>query len=56
MKRFESVSFLGQYGISGKTNDLEISKKSGGIIKSSWVLPLHFSLNYLMPLFTNLGG
>ena len=56
MKRFESVSFLGQYGISAKTNGFGTSKKSGGIMKSSWVLPLHFSLNCLMALFTNLGG
>ena len=32
MKIFESVSFLGQYWISAKTNGLEISKKSGGIM------------------------
>ena len=57
MKSFESVSFLGQYGISAKNNGLGISKKSGGIMAvSSWVLPLHFSLNCLMTLLTNLGG
>ena len=30
MKHFESVSFLGPYGISAKTNGFRISKKSGG--------------------------
>ena len=32
MKHFESVSFLGQYRISAKTNGLGTSKKSGGIM------------------------
>ena len=32
MKRFESVSFLGQNGISAKINGLGILKKSGGIM------------------------
>ena len=32
MKRFESVSFLGQCGISAKTNGLGTSKKSGSIM------------------------
>ena len=32
MKRFEIVSFLGQYGISAKTNGLGKSKKSVGIM------------------------
>ena len=31
MKLFESVSFLGEYRISAKTNGLVTSKKSGGI-------------------------
>ena len=56
MKHFESVSFLGQYGISAKTSGLGTSKKSRGIMQSSWVLALHFSLDCLMTLFTNQWG
>ena len=56
MKWFESISFLEQYGISAQTNGLGISKKSVGIMQSSCVLSLHFSLNSSMTLFTNLVG
>ena len=52
MKRFQSVSFLGKYGISAKTNGLRTSKKYDGII----LCALHFSMKRLMALFTNLAG
>ena len=45
-----------QNGNSVKTNYLGISKKSKGIVLSSWLLLLHFSLKCLMTQFTNLGG
>ena len=52
MKRFQSVSFLGKYRTSAKSNGLRTSKKYDGII----LCALHFSMKRLMALFTNLGG